>query len=109
MLLDEGRVYAYPFPFPSPTQHPSLLFPNPRTLRILPQPKSCKEAAYALLACMQQQPCMKSGVALKECLKGEDVDACMVCVCGAKRRWGEVLKHWWRGSPFILFLVLSVP
>ncbi|EKU21447.1 cytochrome c oxidase assembly mitochondrial [Nannochloropsis gaditana CCMP526] len=41
-------------------------------------PKSCKEAAYALLACMQQQPCMKTGGSLTECLKSEDVDACSV-------------------------------
>lgn len=44
------------------------------------QPKSCKEAALALLACMQHQPCMKEqGGTLKECLKSEeDREACTV-------------------------------
>lgn len=43
------------------------------------QPKSCKEAALALLACMQQQPCMKEqGGTLKECLQSEDREACTV-------------------------------
>jgi hypothetical protein len=44
------------------------------------QPKSCKEAALALLVCMQQGKCMKGGANLKECLKTEDVEQCSVGV-----------------------------
>lgn len=42
------------------------------------QPKSCKEAALALLVCMQKGECMKKGGTVKECLKSTDVEDCTV-------------------------------
>jgi len=54
---------------------------------------------------------MKSGVALKECLKGEDVDACMVRERGeseaAVGEGSQALVAWLH--IFVFFLDLSIP
>eukprot|EP00903_Cladosiphon_okamuranus_P014696 g13622.t1 len=40
--------------------------------------RDCKEAARALLACMQKTPCMKEGGGLKECIKTPDKEFCQL-------------------------------
>lgn len=73
-----------------------------RLLITLLQPKSCKEAALALLVCMQKGKCMQDGGTIKECLKSDDVDDCTV-----NHRLGPCRRHC---DPCVtLYLSLRLP